>query len=126
MKLSAIKITSSPTEGKAKEALAYLRKLGAPNPLNHRQLVIDNKVLIEVSVFEGALCLDLVHALEPGGGKIGLETVLAAADKFGAAVMLFAKKVGKKGLSTSQLTQWYGRHGFVADKSGEMRRPAKE
>lgn len=47
-----------------------------------------------------------------GSASKVLREIIEGAKKTGTIIKLFPKKVGRKGLSTKELTSWYERHGF--------------
>lgn len=92
------------------------------NPLNHREGVWDNSVAFEVSIFDGCIRLSNIRALRPGVGTLGLEWLMALADKHDVFVTGTAKPTGPNPrLNKTALKAWYRRHGFTVSSRGDVR-----
>src|SRR6185369_4829545 len=98
------------------EAISDIRSQGYPNPFDTREIVIQNKVGIDISFFDGALWVSSITSYEKGGGRLGMQVILNAADKHGVIVRLSPEPFGKKTLNRSQLINWYKRLGFNRSK----------
>lgn len=100
------------------KAIDSLEESHPPNPdnSNERVLMSGGKKIgsFEVAERDGRLRIRSIQATEPGSGtgNLILSRILRAADKFGVPVELTAASTGHQALNSSQLEQWYGRHGF--------------
>ncbi|MEO6302150.1 MAG: hypothetical protein ABIP51_03150, partial [Bacteroidia bacterium] len=107
------------------DAVNEIRKQGQINPFNSTEILLGNKVLVEVGFFDGALWVSSITSVEKGGGSYGMKIILDAADKHGVITRLSAEPYGKKQMNKSQLTAWYKRLGFKSKGYGQMERLPK-
>jgi hypothetical protein len=87
------------------------------NPLGNGR-VLNWEVLIHAYPVWGAIHVSEIRTLldlGKGAGTRALNLLTALADHNGVDLTLHPKRVGKRGLTTAQLRQWYKRHGFVSD-----------
>src|ERR1039458_9064575 len=91
------------------------------NPVNSagRILMVGGKKVGGFTVSEraGRLRIRDIHSDEAGSGvgTLLLKRILREADKHGVTTELTASSYGTHNLSTDQLKEWYGRHGFVKE-----------
>lgn len=108
---------------KVLKAVKEIQSQGYPNPFNPREIIIQDKVGLEVSFFDGALWVSSITSFEQGGGRLGMEIILKTADKYQIIVRLDAEPFGKKTLNKSKLIAWYKRLGFKKASQGYERLP---
>jgi 2'-5' RNA ligase len=103
----------------AKAAIAALDAAHPANPLNPREsvLIVDGEPVGRFEVVEraGRVRIKSIESFTPGSGagtKI-LNHITDAADKAGATLELTASSFGSHSMSSEQLHDWYGRHGFI-------------
>lgn len=95
------------------KALAGIRSLGYENPFDGSTVI--GNVLVEVSYFDGHLWMSSILSMEKGKGnaKAVMQQICNIADKYGVYMGLTPKPFGReKGLSTSQLKEFYKGFGF--------------
>lgn len=106
------------------KALKDIRSLGYPNPLNSREIVIDNSVIVEISVFDKRLHFSSIYSLDRGQGNASrvMQKIVDIADKHRVTIALTPKPYGGKNgspiLTKSQLVTFYKKYGFKPEKSG--------
>lgn len=105
------------------KAINEIRKQGSPNPFDPREIVIQNKVGVTISFFDGALWISAINSFEQGGGRLGMEIILKVADKYKVITRLDPEPYGNKTLNRSQLIAWYKRLGFKKSNQGYERLP---
>jgi hypothetical protein len=114
------------------KALKDIQSLGYPNPLNSREIVIDNSVVIEISVFDKRLWFSSIHSIDKGQGNAGrvMQKIVDIADKYGVTIALTPKPFGTSTdkLNKSQLVAFYKKYGFKPEKGGfgDMERVANK
>ena len=101
--------------GRAQSLADDLNALGEPNPLNAREVVIDD-VVVEISVSAGNLHLHSLRSLEPGSGAGTrvLERITQMADEAGVTIEGAAvptRGVGGVWVPEARLRAFYERHG---------------
>ena len=99
--------------------LEHLRETYSPNPLDPREIVINDEVAIEITPLgEDTARLNTIRALEKGtgAGSRALDLVGKLADRFGTTLEGSAKPFGEGGLDKQQLIEFYRRHGWVSSE----------
>jgi predicted peroxiredoxin len=91
------------------------------NPINPSELIMFNKVGVELITRGNKVYLQHIRAFEKGkgAGKQAMELLMQLADKHGVEITLCAKSTDRGGMSTSQLKKWYTKYGFVSDKRND-------
>ena len=107
-------------------ALADVIKLGVLNPINRREVIINDSVVVEISNFDGHLWMNSIHSMDKHLGKASevLKQICDIADNHNVGMALEAKAFGtsKDKLTTSQLVNWYRKFGFKPIGYGTMER----
>ena len=110
------------------KALKDIQRLGSPNPINPREIVIDNSVMVEIGIFDKRLHFSSIHSIDKGQGNAGrvMQKIVDIADKYGVTIALTPKPFGTSAdkLSKSQLITFYKKYGFKPSEFGEMERVA--
>lgn len=125
-----LEYTSSDPDSLAK-ALKDIRALGYTNPLNPREIVIDNSVIIEIAIFDKRLHFSSIYSMDKGQGNAGrvMQQIVDIADKYGVSIALSPEpfSTDPKKLTKSQLITFYKKYGFKLEKGGfgDMERVAK-
>lgn len=102
-----------PDKDKIKEAIEAIGLLGYVNPLNPKEIVIKNKVLVELSCFNNSLFINSIRSIEKGGGRLGMDIILQVADEYGIKCQVDVEPFGKNtALNKTKLKAWYKRLGF--------------
>ena len=115
-------VPSDPTS--LTKALKDIQSLGYPNPLNSREIVIDNSVLVEIGIFDKRLHFSSIQSMDKGQGNAGrvMQKIVDIADKHGVTIALTPKPFGGKNgspiLTKSQLVTFYKKYGFKPEKGG--------
>ena len=104
------------------KALKDIQSLGYPNPLNSREIVIDNSVLVEIGIFDKRLHFSSIQSMDKGQGNAGrvMQKIVDIADKHGVTIALTPKPFGTNAnnLTKSQLIVFYKKYGFKPEKGG--------
>jgi hypothetical protein len=114
------------------KALKDIQSLGYPNPLNPREIVIGNSVIVEISIFDKRLYFSSIHSIDRGQGNAGMvmQKIVDIADKYGVTIALTPKPfgTGKDMLNKAQLVTFYKKYGFKPEKDGfgDMERVANK
>ena len=107
-------------------ALADVIKLGVINPINRREVIINDSVVVEISNFDGHLWMNSIHSMNKHLGKASevMKQICDIADNHNVGMALEAKAFGtsKDKLTTSQLVNWYRKFGFKPIGYGTMER----
>lgn len=111
-------------------AISQVRSLGVRNPLNSRETLIDNNVVIEVSNFDNRLWLNSITSLDKGLGNATrvMNDICKIADKNNVTIALDPLPYGKdqKKLNYEQLVSFYKKFGFKFEEGkdgfGDMER----
>lgn len=118
-----LKIPSIEGANPARKAIKAFEGQGFINPFNDREIVVEG-LGVELKSLEGKIYLQHIRRVAPGiSASIVLHKLIAQAKIHGVDIELYPKATPShmgKGLTTTQLKQWYGRHGFTADKTGGM------
>ena len=99
--------------------LEHLRETYSPNPLDPREIVINDESAIEITPLgKDTARLNTIRALEKGtgAGSRTLDLVGKLADRFGTTLEGSAKPFGEGGLDKQQLIEFYRRHGWVSSE----------
>ena len=115
------------------KAIKEIEKLGVRNPINPKEIVIDNSVIIEVSNWDKRLWFSSLYSTSPGKGNARriMDKIMAIADKYKVTVALAPEPFGPKEtrLTRSQLVKFYKSLGFKFQKGesqfGDMERVAE-
>ena len=114
------------------KALKDIRSLGSVNPINSREIVIDDSVTVEIGVFDKRLWFSSIYSIDRSQGNAGkvMQKIVDIADKHGVTIALEAKPFGGKSgspiLTKSQLVSFYKKYGFKPSEFGEMERVASK
>jgi hypothetical protein len=119
--------------GDLSKAYNEIRNLGVVNPLNPREIVIDDSVFIEISVFDKRLWFSSIMSLDKGQGNAGraMQKIVDIADKHNVTIALDPLPFGNNPdkLNYNQLVQFYKKFGFKFEEGeegfGDMERVAK-
>jgi hypothetical protein len=114
-------------------AIGAIIRLGVRNPLNPRETLVNNNVMIEVGNFDKRLWISTLQSLEKGMGNATkvMQIICKIADKYGVTVALDPLPYGKdpNKLNYDQLVQFYKKFGFQFQDGeegfGDMERVAK-
>lgn len=113
-------VPSDPTS--LTKALKDIQSLGYPNPLNSREIVIDNSVIVEIGIFDKRLHFSSIQSMDKGQGNAGrvMQQIVDIADKYGVTIALTPKPFGmsKDKLTKPQLVAFYKKYGFKPEKGG--------
>ena len=123
------KRTDTKSEEIIQKAVDKIRSLGYKNPFNN-STIINDRVTVEVSNFDGYLWLNSIMTLERGKGYASevLQKICDIADEFQVTLVLTPVPFGKDKkeiLTTSQLIKWYKKYGFVKYHIEDMKRQPK-
>jgi len=112
------------------KALKEIEGLGQRNPINPREIIIDNSVLIEISIFDKRIWFSSLYSIDKGRGNAGkvMQKIVDIADKYGVTIALDAVPYGtsKDKLTKAQLVKFYKKYGFKSAGFGEMERVANK
>jgi hypothetical protein len=112
------------------KAMKEIERLGPRNPLNPQEIIVDNSVLIEVSIFDKRIWFSSIYSMDKGQGNAGkvMQKIVDIADKYGVTVALDAEpfSTAKDKLNKSQLVKFYKKYGFKSSNFGEMERVARK
>jgi len=112
------------------KAIAAIRRLGIRNPLNSRETLINDNVIIEVSNWDKRLWINTLQSLEKGKGHATevMKMLCKIADKYNVTMALDPLPYSKdpNRLNQQQLVQFYKKFGFSfeegEDDFGDMER----
>lgn len=112
------------------KAFEELKHLGPRNPLNPKEIVVDDSVLIEITIFDNRIWFSSIYSMEKGHGNAGkvMQKIVDIADKYGVTIALEVEPFGsaKGSLTKSQLVKFYKKYGFKSSEFGEMERVANK
>lgn len=119
-------ITKADNQGKLDAFLNDVWSQTYENPFANRERIWQDKAGFFFQIFDGAILLKSIRTFEQGKGygSEALDWVCKLADKHNVVLHLTPQRVGKEGLRTSDLRNWYTRHDFrrTKDYPGSMRR----
>lgn len=98
------------------KAIRDIEKLGVRNPINPKEIVIDDSVVIEVQNWDKRLWFSSLYSIEKGKGNASriMKKITDIADKYKVTIALdphpFSSDSGK--LNRSQLVNFYKKFGF--------------
>ena len=112
------------------KAIREIEKLGVRNPINPKEIVIDDSVIIEVQNWDKRLWFSSLYSIDKGQGNASkvMKKIMDIADKYKVTVALdphpFGTGTGK--LTRDQLVKFYKKFGFEfedgAEDFGDMER----
>ena len=114
------------------KAVREIEKLGVRNPINPKEIVIDDTVFIEISNWDKRLWFSSLHSLERGKGNASkvMQKIVDIADKYKVTIALdpvpFGTGDGR--LKLPQLVNFYKKFGFEFEDGedfGDMERIAE-
>jgi len=115
------------------KAIKEIEKLGVRNPLNPKEIVIDDSVIIEVSNWDKRLWFSSLYSIDKGKGNatVVMKKIMDIADKYKVNVALdphpFGTGTGR--LNRAQLVNFYKKFGFEFEDGeedfGDMERIAE-
>jgi hypothetical protein len=109
-------------------AIADVVKLGIINPINRREVIINDTVIVEITNFDGHMWMNSILSMDRHIGKASevMKQICDIADNHNVGMALEAKAFGanntKDKLTTSQLVNWYRKFGFKPIGYGTMER----
>jgi GNAT superfamily N-acetyltransferase len=105
------------------KAIKEIEKLGVRNPINPKEIVIDNSVFVEVSNWDKRLWFSSLHSMDRGKGNASrvMQKIVDIADKYNVTIALDALPfgTGKNRMSRSQLVAFYKKFGFAFENGEE-------
>lgn len=114
-------------------AVREIEKLGIRNPINPKEIVIDNSVIIEISNWDKRLWISSLYSIDRGKGNASaiMKKIVDIADKYKVTLALdpvpFGTDTGR--LTKSQLINFYKKFGFDFEPGeedfGDMERVAE-
>jgi GNAT superfamily N-acetyltransferase len=115
-------------------AYREIKKLGPVNPLDPKEIVVDDSVFVEISVWDKRLWFSSLHSLDKGQGNATkvMQKIVDIADKYGVTIALDPIPYGKdpNKLTYNQLVKFYKKFGFKFEEGeegfGDMERVAKQ
>lgn len=121
---------TNPKSGNNDAALDFVNAvntMGYANPLNHREIVIDNKAAIEVRAWQGLVLIQSIRSFNPGQGFGSdlMKRLTSLADKLGVTMELDPVPLGDKGPPLEKLIAFYRSFGFQGGEQG-MTRPSSK
>jgi len=129
----AIREYTPSNPGNIDKAIREIEALGIRNPINPKEIVIDNSVIIEVSNWDKRLWFSSLYSIERGQGNATriMQKIVDIADKYKVTIALdphpFGTGTGR--LSRSQLVKFYKKFGFEFEDGqedfGDMERIAE-
>ena len=112
------------------KAIREIEKLGVRNPINPKEIVIDDSVIIEVQNWDKRLWFSSLYSIDKGQGNASkvMKKIMDIVDKYKVTVALdphpFGTGTGK--LTRDQLVKFYKKFGFEfedgAEDFGDMER----
>ena len=98
------------------KAIRDIEKLGVRNPLNPKEIIIDNSVVIEVQNWDKRLWFSSLYSIEKGKGNASriMKKITDIADKYKVTIALDPHPFGTNSekLNRSQLVNFYKKFGF--------------
>ena len=104
-------------------AIKEIEKLGMRNPINPKEIVIDDSVIIEVSNWDKRLWFSSLYSIDRGQGNASriMKKIMDIADKYKVTVALDPKPfgTGANRLTRGQLVKFYKKFGFEFEDGEE-------
>lgn len=123
MKLSKVLWESKSNAQNLTDMMKDIRRMGYINPIDDRDILIDNAVVLSAHIFDGKIYFDILTMSDSRGkGKASqvLKDLTQLADKHQVTLALQPQPFGaEKGLNTVQLISWYKRYGFKKSGFGD-------
>lgn len=98
------------------KAIRDIEKLGVRNPLNPKEIIIDDSVVIEVQNWDKRLWFSSLYSIEKGKGNASriMKKIIDIADKYKVTIALDPHPfgTGSEKLNRSQLVNFYKKFGF--------------
>jgi hypothetical protein len=114
------------------KAVREIEKLGVRNPINPKEIIIDDTVFIEISNWDKRLWFSSLYSLERGKGNASkvMQKIVDIADKYKVTIALDPVPfgTGEGRLNLSQLVNFYKKFGFEFEDGedfGDMERIAE-
>jgi len=115
------------------KAIRDIEKLGIRNPINSKEIIIDNSVFVEISNWDKRLWFSSLHSMDRGQGNATrvMQKIVDIADKYNVTIALDAVPfgTGENRMSRSQLVKFYKKFGFAFEDGeedfGDMERVPK-
>ena len=115
------------------KAVKEIEKLGVRNPINPKEIVIDNSVIIKVSNWDNRLWFSSLYSIDRGRGNASkvMKKIMDIVDKYKVTVALDPHPfgTGTNRLNRDQLVKFYKKFGFEfedgAEDFGDMERIAE-
>lgn len=105
------------------KAVAAIRRLGVRNPLNNKETLIDDSVMIEIANWDKRLWISSILSLDKGTGNATrvMGMMCKIADKYNVTMALDPSPFGKdpNKLNYNQLVQFYKKFGFKFEDGEE-------
>jgi hypothetical protein len=105
------------------KAIREIEKLGIRNPVNPKEIIIDDSVFIEISNWDKRLWFSSLHSMDRGHGNASrvMQKIVDIADKYNVTIALDAVPygTGTGRLSRSQLVKFYKKFGFKFEDGQE-------
>lgn len=115
------------------KAVRAIENLGVRNPINPKEIVIDDSVIVEVSNWDKRLWFSSLYSIDRGQGNAErvMKKITDIADKYEVTIALdpLPFGTGTNRLNRDQLVKFYKKFGFEfedgAEDFGDMERVAK-
>lgn len=105
------------------KAIKEIEKLGVRNPINPKEIVIDDSVIIEVSNWDKRLWFSSLYSIDRGHGNASriMKKIMDIADKYKVTVALDPHPFGSGAdrLTRDQLVKFYKKFGFEFEDGEE-------
>tara|TARA_R100000306_G_C4352963_1_gene131126 strand:+ start:684 stop:1046 length:363 start_codon:yes stop_codon:yes gene_type:complete len=110
---------------KTEAFMEEFNKLTASHPFAPYLSVLDNYAVFEIQPLGGQILLGFITTIDKGrgDGSKALRWFVDLADKHGVEVTGGIRRLGKDGLTVTELRRWYKRHGFKVDRYLSITRP---
>jgi hypothetical protein len=101
-------------------AIEELKNIGRPNPLDSKEIIINQEAAIEVKAFDNSLWLGSIRSFGKGAGTAAMRTIMDVAAKHNVNIRLVATPFGEETLNKQQLVNWYKSLGFYIINGDRM------
>ena len=112
---NVIRLRGNNTSPKVDEYKNIVYSWGTPNPMNDKEVLIDNCLLSLKNSF-GRIYIEHIRSLpefrNQGHASKLLKRLVDLADKMNVKLTLFADQTDNEGLSVHSLIDWYKKYGF--------------